>query len=70
MNFQLIVLLNGQIIFISKYKEGNSDQKHWNSLNLRKRFINKEYGIIGDAGYTFNREEDEEVISLMKIFLF
>ena len=62
LNFQIIVLLNGEIIFLSKHQEGSSDQSHWNKLGLREKFIKKKYGIIGDAGYTFNRKEDNEKI--------
>ena len=58
-NFQVIVLLNGEIIYVSSYMKSSSDQKHWNSLGLRNLFIEKKYGIMGDSGYTFNKKKEK-----------
>ena len=58
-NFQVIVLLNGEIIYVSSYKKSSSDQAHWNSLGLRELFIGKKYGIMGDGGYKFNKKKEK-----------
>ena len=53
--FLLIVLLNGTIIYCSDVFPSNfNDQGVWNKLQLRDRFKGKGYGIMGDAGFTFN----------------
>ena len=58
-NFQVIVLLNGEIIYISNYKKSNSDQGHWNNLGLRTLFVGKKFGIMGDSGYKFNKKKEK-----------
>jgi hypothetical protein len=50
----LIVSLDGRILYFLNPQIGSSDQHHWNCLQLRQLFVNKPYGIIGDAGFTFN----------------
>jgi len=50
--------LNGRIIYVSKHRKGAHDQSHWNELDLRSRFIGKNYGIAGDGGFYFNRLKD------------
>jgi len=50
----VIVTLDGRILYVSDPQIGPSDQRHWNQLQLRQLFVNKPYGIIGDAGFTFN----------------
>ena len=59
MNFLIIVLLDGRIIYISKGKNNFNDQSFWNTLKIRKKFLNKEYGILGDGGFYFNPQKEE-----------
>lgn len=55
-NVLILVLLTGQIIFMSKPMPGAHyrDQTIWNESRLRERFIGKPYGIVLDAGFTLN----------------
>jgi hypothetical protein len=53
----LICQPDGKIIYASDPLLGSSDQHHWNNLNLRDLFENKEYGIVGDSGFTFNHKD-------------
>jgi hypothetical protein len=53
----LICQHDGKIIYASDPLLGSSDQPHWNNLNLRGLFENKEYGIVGDSGFTFNHKD-------------
>ena len=34
-----------------------------NKEELRKRFVNKPYGVIADGGFIFNRKSDDEKIN-------
>ena len=38
-NFQILTLLDGSIIYISEHQRESSDQKQWNELGIRKKFI-------------------------------
>ena len=62
LNVMVVTKLNGEIIYHSPLRVGAHDQSHWNELELRNRFIGKEYGIMGDGGFTFNIQSEEEVI--------
>ena len=43
---------------------GSCDQSIWNSKELRKHYENKEYGILGDSGFSFNwKNVTVEIIS-------
>ena len=54
-----VVTLDGIPIFHSKAFEGRqNDQYAWNESGLRARFEHKEYGIIGDDMFSFNRVID------------
>lgn len=44
----------GELIYASEPLQGSSDQHHFNKLNLRLQFVNKEYAIMGDSGFIFN----------------
>jgi hypothetical protein len=57
----LICQPDGKIIYASDPLLGSSDQHHWNKLNLRDLFENKEYGIIGDSGFTFTYKEGDKI---------
>jgi hypothetical protein len=48
-NVLIICLLNGKIIYVSKHRKGAHDQSHWNELDLRSRFVGKDYRIAGDV---------------------
>lgn len=64
LNVIVVSLLNGRIIYISPYLfHGAHDQRDWNALKLREHFIGKDYGIVGDGGFTFNRLFDDEHIN-------
>jgi len=65
-NFLIIILLDGRIIFVSKGKNNFNDQSFWNKLKIRKKFIEKEYGIIGDGGFYFNPQKEEREIKGIK----
>ena len=54
LNFLIITLINGKIIFCSNGYDILQDQSLWNELGLRNFFIGKEYGVIGDGGFYFN----------------
>lgn len=56
----LICLLDGRLIFGSEPLIGASDQRHWNDLKLREKFVNKSYGVIGDGGFTFNHRDGDK----------
>jgi hypothetical protein len=56
----LICLLDGRLIFGSEPMIGANDQSHWNALQLREKFVNKNYGVIGDGGFTFNHKDEEK----------
>ena len=65
-NVQVICQLNGVIRFYSHVFIGANDQRDWNALQLRNKFIGKSYGIIGDGGYYFNRATDDVEIHGVK----
>ena len=54
LNFILITLLDGKILYCSNGFDILQDQALWNELELRNFFINKKYGVLGDAGFFFN----------------
>jgi hypothetical protein len=56
----LMCLLDGRLIFASDPMIGANDQSHWNELQLREKFVNKDYGVIGDGGFTFNHKDGEK----------
>ena len=58
LNVMFITNLHGEILYYSPMRIGAHDQSHWNELGLRQMFLNKEYGILGDGGFTFNRKKD------------
>jgi hypothetical protein len=60
----LICTPRGHLIFASDPQTEASDQRHWNTLNLREYFEDKPYGVMGDSGFTFNhkRKPDEKQI--------
>jgi hypothetical protein len=47
---------DGKLIHCSDVLIGSNDQSHWNNLNYRAWFENKNYGIAGDGGFTFNHQ--------------
>ena len=58
----VITKLNGEIIYHSPLQVSVHDQAQMNELNLCKKFIGKEYGIMSDGGFTFDRVGGEEPI--------
>ena len=68
LNVMVITKLNGEIIYHSPLRVGAHDQSHMNELKLREKFIGKEYGIMGDGGFTFNTKGEEERIHGKKPF--
>jgi len=48
---------HGKLIHCSEVLIGANDQSHWNNLNYRAWFENKNYGIAGDGGFTFNHKD-------------
>jgi hypothetical protein len=64
----IITKPNGEIIYFSPLRVGAHDQSHWNELNLREWFKQKEYGIMGDRRFTFNCQfDDDEIIGVKPI---
>ena len=58
----VITKLNGEIIYHSPLRVGAHDLSHMNELKLHEKFIGKEYGIMGDGGFTFNKKGEKEGI--------
>ncbi len=61
-NVMFMTRLNGEIIYKSDYALHPHDQKQWNDLNLRERFLGKDYAIMGDGGFTFNLKAAHDTI--------
>jgi hypothetical protein len=57
-----IVRVDGLLVYLSDPQVGACDQRHWNTLNLRSRFHEKHYAIVGDSGFFFNRSHDRTAI--------
>jgi hypothetical protein len=57
-NFPIVCLLDGKIIFVGKGESCPNDQGIWNRTGLRERYERKPYGILADGGYTLNRKSD------------
>ena len=68
LNFMLITLIDGRIIYCSKGYMILQDQDLWNELNLRKLFIEKEFGIIGDDGFFFNPKKTRNLPKIKGLF--
>ena len=62
LNVMFMTKLNGEITLFSPLRIGAHDQAHWNELGLRETFLGKAYGVLGDGGFTFNRQHDEQQI--------
>ena len=58
MNVLFISKLNSELIHFTQYALKPHDQKQWNEMNLRDLFEIKDFGILGDGGFTFNRMFD------------
>jgi hypothetical protein len=65
-NTLFVVLLGGEIIYRTPYAKGAHDQREWNANQVRQKFIGKNYGIMGDGGFYFNRNEDMDKIIAAK----
>lgn len=63
LNVMIITKLNGEIIYFSPLRIGAHDQSHWKELELRKWFIEKPFGILGDGGFAFNPDQTEPRIN-------
>ena len=62
-NVLFICTLDGKLLWWSMHQQGSAnDQPLWNSLGLREHFEGKEYGLLGDGGFFFNRVGDAVVI--------
>jgi hypothetical protein len=66
LNTLFVVVLGGEIIYRSPYAKGAHDQREWNAFNVRSKFIGKQYGILGDGGFFFNRNDDTVKIKAAK----
>ena len=62
LNVMFMTKLNGEITYFSPLRVGAHDQAHWNELGLRETFLGKAYAVIGDGGFTFNRQSDNQQI--------
>lgn len=47
---------DGKLIHCSEVLIRANDQQNWNNLNYRAWFENRNYGIAGDGGFTFNHK--------------
>jgi hypothetical protein len=64
LNILVLVLLNGEIIYLSPINAGSCNQMIWNHENLQNLYESKPYGILGDGGFTFTWKNDPiEVVS-------
>ncbi len=43
-----------EIIWKSGFAYHPHDQKQWNELKVHELFLGKDYGVLGDGGFTFN----------------
>jgi len=68
LNFLIIVFLDGRIIFHTNPEEELNDQKLWKKMQIRKDFKGKDFGILGDGGFYFNRKKDKYLIKGLKPF--
>ena len=63
MNIQVVVTLDGRIVTVSDPLPGGCDQQQWKNLDWREQFIDKNYGLMADGGYSFNpRYEDKKIL--------
>ena len=53
-NVLLLVTLDGIIIYVSPASSLVHDQALWNAEQVRKKFENIPYGLLGDGGFFFN----------------
>jgi hypothetical protein len=60
-NVLLLVLLTGEIIYMSEASESHSDQHIWNELDIRAKFIGKKFGVISDSGFTLNPTRKQRI---------
>lgn len=64
LNVLVCCMLDGRIVYVSDVRtQGPHDQAHWRESGLRNAFVQSNgtctpYGIIGDAGFTFNAASD------------
>jgi len=57
LNVLVITRLDGSIIFCSDPRPIMNDQGFWNELGLRDKFVDKDYGIGADGGFTLNYKQ-------------
>ena len=60
LNVMAITKLNGEIIYHSPLQVSAHDRSRMNELKLHEKFIGKEYGIMGNSGFTFNKKGEKE----------
>lgn len=59
-NFLVFVwILTGEIFHVSNHFNGAHDQRDWTAGKYAQRFEEKDYGILADGGFYFNRAEDQ-----------
>jgi hypothetical protein len=52
---QVIVhIVTGECLYASDVQNIHNDQQQWNLLNIRSKFLSKNYGLLADGGYTPN----------------
>jgi hypothetical protein len=50
----LMCTLQGELVYASDPLQCSCDQHHFNKLNLRLQFVNKEFAIMENSGFIFN----------------
>ena len=61
LNMLCFVYLDGRVMFPSRTVPGGQpDQAIWNEQHFRDYFTQIDYGLLGDAGFTFNVDEESE----------
>jgi hypothetical protein len=51
---------DGVLLYVSLQMIDATYQQHWNQLNLRELFTGKQFRIIGDGRFTFNRQTKKQ----------
>ena len=65
-NVLVITKLNEEAVFVSRAIPTPSDQRIWNLLQLRKKFLLQHFGVIADGGFTPNTAKSFPKIKAVK----
>ena len=68
MNVLIAATILGQLSYVGDASQVHNDQALWNKSGLRQRFADKPYGVMGDAGFTFNPKSEKNHITASEPF--